>query len=250
MQKEFEARIVENYTAVTHRIRRAAEQAGRDPAAVTLVAVTKTWPADVVVAAFKAGMRHFGENRVEELAQKRAEVAAQLGSEADEIVWHQIGTLQSRKTGLAADYADVFHALDRLKVANRLSQQLQENGRFLPTFLEINLSGEMSKSGFAATNWEEDATQRANLRTVWQTVAEMPGLQIQGLMTMAPWDVAETEIRTVFRRTRELAQWLETAVPQAQPPMLSMGMTEDFEIAIAEGATHIRVGRALFGSRL
>ena len=248
MMNELETKIATNYTAVSNRIATAASRAGRDPAGITLVAVTKTWPADVVVAAYRAGLRHFGENRAEELARKRPQVAALLGAES-EIVWHQIGTLQSRKTRLAAEHADVFHALDRLKIARRLSKQLPEYGRVLPTFLEVNLSGEASKSGFLADQWERDATQQKNLRTVVEAILQQPGLILQGLMTIAPWGVDEEIIRSVFRRTRLLAAWLNEEVPQANLRQLSMGMTDDFEIAIEEGATHIRVGRALFGPR-
>lgn len=240
--------MVERYKAVLERINRAAERVGRSPETITLVAVTKTWPADVVVAAYEAGMRHFGENRAEELADKRASVEAILGPNSG-IFWHQIGTLQSRKTGLTAESADLFHALDRLKIARRLSSQLVANGRSLPTFLEVNISGEGSKSGFVAENWENDATQRENLRIAVETITELPGLSLQGLMTMAPWDAPEAVIRAVFRRTRELAAWLAAALPSANLTQLSMGMTDDFEIAIEEGATHVRVGRAIFGSR-
>jgi pyridoxal phosphate enzyme (YggS family) len=193
-------------------------------------------------------MRHFGENRAEELAEKRPLVTAALGQRAD-MVWHLIGTLQSRKTGMAAEHADIFHALDRRKVARRLSQERETMARRLPVFLEVNLSGEESKSGFACFNWETDATQRENLRTNLIELLHLPGLDVAGLMTMAPWDVAPEIIRSVFRRTRQLADWLRSAVPESHLPYLSMGMTDDFEIAIEEGATHIRVGRALFGER-
>lgn len=240
--------IAERYATVLERIAAAAQRAGRQPQEITLVAVTKTWPAEVVVAGYEAGLRHFGENRAGELVAKRAEVAEMLGAESG-IVWHQIGDLQSRKTKMVADDADVFHALDRFKIARRLSQRLQENSRILPTFIEVNVSGEASKAGFAAYQWEEDATQRENLRIEIEKVAQLPGLRLQGLMTMAPWDVEPAVIRSVFQRTRALAQWLNTAVPQVELTQLSMGMTDDFEIAIEEGATHIRVGRALFGSR-
>ena len=241
--------LANRYAAVQERIAAAAARAGRDPAEITLVAVTKTWPAEVVAAAYAAGMRHFGENRAEELAEKRPQVAQILGADASDIVWHQIGTLQSRKTPLVAAHADLFHALDRLKVARRLSRDLVENGRALPTFIEVNLSGEDSKSGYPAYHWESDATQRQNLRTVVETAAQLPGLTLQGLMTMAPWQVADDVIRTVFQRTRRLSAWLQAEFPRLTLDRLSMGMTDDFEIAIEEGATHIRVGRALFGER-
>ncbi len=243
------AKIIEDrLTAVQEKINQACDRAGRDPSEIILVAVTKTWPTALNIAAYEAGIRHFGENRVEELARKRAEVTAVLGEDSG-IVWHQIGTLQSRKTGLAVDHADLFHALDRMKVAQRLSRGLVGNGRSLPSFLEVNLSGEGSKSGFDTHNWEENATQRTQLRKVVEEISQLPGIQLHGLMTMAPWGVAPEIIRNVFRRTRELGVWLQNELPNATVDQLSMGMTDDFEIGIEEGATHIRVGRALFGSR-
>jgi pyridoxal phosphate enzyme (YggS family) len=192
-------------------------------------------------------MRHFGENRPEELAEKQTTVARVLGPDSG-IVWHQIGPAQSRKTGLVAAHADLFHALDRLKIAKRLGRELGENGRYLPTFLEVNISGEASKAGFPATDWEGAATQQAELRTIVQALATLPGLPLRGLMTMAPWHAPESEIRAVFRRTKALADWLN-ANAAANLTWLSMGMTDDFEIAIEEGATHVRVGRAIFGER-
>ncbi len=239
----------ERYTAVLNRIHDAATRAGRQPNDITLVAVTKTWPAETVLAAYEAGMRHFGENRVEELAEKRPYLQNQRG-----ITWHAIGTLQSRKTSLAADHADVFHALDRLKIAHRLSRDLAANGRvadgrWLAVFLEVNVSGEASKSGFPCVHWDTNATQAAALRTAAQQVTQLPGLTLAGLMTMAPWDADPVTIRTVFHRTRQLAGWLQAELALTQPLQLSMGMTDDFEIAIEEGATHVRVGRAIFGER-
>lgn len=240
--------LPERLTDVQARVARAANKVGRDPDAITLVAVTKTWPAEVVVAAFEAGLRHFGENRPEELAPKRQVVEAALGDDAG-IVWHMIGTVQSRKTDLVAESADVFHALDRLKIARRLSRRLEALDATLPTMFEVNVSGEASKAGFDCRRWEEDSAQRERLVEVAANVVTLPGLRPCGLMTMAPWDAPPDEIRAVFRRTRQLAEWLAEAAPQCDWSNLSMGMTDDFELAIAEGATHIRVGRALFGER-
>lgn len=240
--------IAGRLATVQQRIAAAASRVGRDSQEITLVAVTKTWPTETIVSAYQAGIRHIGENRAEELAQKKAELKESFAP-AGELVWHQIGTLQSRKTKLTAEFADVFHALDRLKVANRLSMQLEEFGRSLPVLLEVNLSGEASKSGFPANNWEESATQRRDLRRIVESVSRLPGLQLQGMMTMAPWDADEQIVRSVFRRTRLLRDWLQDAMPQVALTQLSMGMTDDFEIAIEEGATMVRVGRAIFGDR-
>jgi pyridoxal phosphate enzyme (YggS family) len=231
-------------SAVLARIAAAAERAGRPAANVTLVAVTKTWPADLVVAAHAAGLRHFGENRPEELAAKRPAVEAALGPD-NGIVWHLIGPVQSRKADLAAAHADVFHALDREKIARRLSVERATVGRALPSFIEVNVSGEAHKFGLDLKQWETDATQRENLRKMIRTAAALPGLSVVGLMTMAPWQVEEAVIHAVFRRTRLLAEAMQEAI--GRPLQLSMGMTDDFEIAIEEGATHVRVGRALFG---
>ncbi|MGD8584894.1 MAG: YggS family pyridoxal phosphate-dependent enzyme [Chloroflexota bacterium] len=244
--------IEERYQVVLDRVATAADRACRPATDITLVAVTKTWPAETVVAAHRAGMRHFGENRAAELTEKRPAVEAVLGPDSG-IAWHAIGALQSRKTNMIADAADVFHALDRAKIANRLSRRLVENGRAesdpLPVFIEVNLSGEASKSGLECSEWESAVGQRQSLRQLAALVQELPGLVPQGLMTMAPWQVEDEVIRRVFRGTRQLAQWLQDAEPDGRWLGLSMGMTDDFEIAIEEGATHIRVGRAIFGPR-
>ncbi len=245
--------ITDRLDEVRARIITAAGRAGRYPEEIELVAVTKTWPATTVAQAYHAGLRHFGENRAEELATKKAEVDSLLGLDVG-ITWHAIGALQSRKTGLVVENAAVFHALDRPKIAHRLSNQLVENGldqdKPLIVFIEVNVSGESSKAGIDCTQWEKDGNQRENLAILAQLVNELPGLHSAGLMTMAPWQVSETTIRSVFQRTRLLAQWLQDQYQDATWSQLSMGMTDDFEIAIEEGATHIRVGRAIFGSRL
>jgi len=119
----------------------------------------------------------------------------------------------------------------------------------LPVLLEVNVSGEESKHGFQATDWEEDEGQQQRLREIGESVASRPGLELKGLMTMAPWQVADEVIERVFRRTQTLAQWLREEVPQAEWSVLSMGMTDDFELAIKYGATHLRIGRAIFGPR-
>lgn len=238
----------DRYVAVLARIAAAAERCGRAPEDVTLVAVTKTWPAELVIAAHAAGMRHFGENRPEELAVKRQQVEATLGGDGG-ITWHLIGPVQSRKTAEAAAHANIFHALDRDKIARRLSSELGQNDRSLPSFIEVNVSGEASKLGLDLTNWENDATQREKLRKMIIDTAALPGLPLLGLMTIAPWEVEPSVIRTVFRRTRELAGSICDLLPENGLRYLSMGMTDDFEIAIEEGSTHVRVGRALFGER-
>jgi pyridoxal phosphate enzyme (YggS family) len=233
------------------RIALAAGKSGRKPEDITLVAVTKTLPVEVVLSGYQAGIHHFGENRAEELATKVAEVDELLV--ANRIIWHQIGSLQSRKSNLVADYTDVFHALDRSKIARRLSNRLIENGRAknrpLPVFLEVNVSGEESKAGIDCTNWQSDSSKREQLLILAQEIEDLSGLAPRGLMTMAPWKVEKKIIHDVFIQTRQLSEWLQSAAPQSDWSKLSMGMTDDFEIAIEEGATHVRIGRAIFGER-
>jgi pyridoxal phosphate enzyme (YggS family) len=240
--------IAQRLADVRQRIAEAAKRAGRDPDEITLVTVTKTWPAEVVIDAYRAGVRHFGENRPEELAGKRPEVEAVLGKD-NGIVWHLIGPCQSRKTTLAADHADRFHALDRLKVARRLSNRLVETGKELPVFLEVNVSGESSKAGFDCGRWEDSEEQQIEIRNTVDSIQQMPGLEPVGLMTMAPWVADEHTIRDVFRRTAGLASWIQEIAPTGRWTSLSMGMTDDFELAIEEGATHVRIGRAILGPR-
>lgn len=235
-------------TAVQEKIERAAHAVNRSPDSVVLIAVTKTWPVDVLLEAYDAGLRHFGENRVYELEEKRPAIEARLGKDSG-IVWHFIGNLQSRKSKSVAAFADTFHAVDRLKIVNRLQRDLAENGRSLQVFIEVNVSGEESKAGLDCTNINEDATQQEQLRKVAQAIVESPNLTLLGIMSMAPWGAPEEEIRTVFTKTHQTADWLQEQLGWKRPLQLSMGMTDDFPIAIAEGATHVRVGRALFGER-
>jgi pyridoxal phosphate enzyme (YggS family) len=243
----------EGFKEVQDRVAMAAGRAGRQPEEITIVAVTKTWPAEIVVAAYKIGMRHFGENRAEELDEKRPLVESELGHNSG-IHWHAIGPLQSRKTKFVAENAGTFHALDRLKIANRLSNHIMELGpdreNALRVFIEVNVSGESSKAGLDCNQWEDEGSQREKLLNLARKTAELPGLKPVGLMTMAPWQVKEDVIRRVFQRTRRLSEWLQDQLPDSEWTKLSMGMTDDYEIAIEEGATHIRVGRAIFGPRI
>lgn len=240
--------IKDRITAVYQQISQATKQASRRTDDITLVAVTKTWPVDTLLDAYDAGLRDFGENRTDELEEKRAAFETVRGRESG-VTWHFIGHLQSRKATAVADSADVFHAVERVKIVNKLQDRLAQNGRLLPVFIEVNVSGESSKSGIDCSRWEQDATQQSALRKVTRAVLVAPNLSLLGLMTMAPWHAPDEEIRTVFARARALAEWLRDDLRLERPLQLSMGMTDDFEMAITEGATHIRVGRALFGER-
>jgi pyridoxal phosphate enzyme (YggS family) len=232
--------LEENIAAVKERIARAAQQAGRNPAEITLVAVSKTHPPETVEAAARAGLADFGENRLEEAGPKMKAVAA------DGLRWHMIGHLQSRKAGEAgtAGFA-LIHSVDSLKLAQRLSRQTAAAGLVVPVLLECNVSGEVSKEGFAA---EASAQWQALLPEV-SAILALPGLEVRGLMTMAPVVQQPAATRPFFRRLRELRDCLRINLPQNQWRELSMGMTDDFESAIAEGATLVRIGRAIFGER-
>jgi len=239
--------VTRNLTQVQERIAQAALRVGRDPAEVTLVAVTKTCPPEAVVAAYQAGVRHFGENRVEEALPKIPAVHARLAGPRP--TWHMIGHVQSRKAQPVVACFDTVHSVDRLKVARRLSQFAHEAGRVLPALLECNISGEETKFGFDLRGWEQDEGRRGAFLAAVGEVLALPGLAVQGLMTMAPF-VADAEVvRPVFASLRAVLDMLRERFPSGDWRHLSMGMTDDFEVAIEEGATLVRIGRAIFGTR-
>ena len=208
---------------MSQRIQRAAERARRDPAGILLLAVTKVFPVSVIVEAYALGVRDFGENYVQEFESKASTVRALEGAR-----FHLIGHLQSNKSTKAAELFDVIQTVDSPKLARRLN----ETGRRLDVMLEVKISEEQAKSG----------ARPEELPELIQAVGACPNLRLQGLMTMPPWSEDPEQSRPYFRRLRELAQ-------QHQLPQLSMGMSNDFEAAIEEGATCVRVGTALFGKR-
>ncbi len=258
--------IPANLARLQERIELAAQRAGRDPAEVTLVAVTKTHPLETVRAAYQAGVQHFGENRVEEGCLKISAFDEWLaaGSETSQRpTWHMIGHLQSRKAGDALAYFDVIHSVDSLKLAQRLNRLAERDvpprpgprtgdlrDRLpLPILLECNVSGEASKYGFALGRWREDRQARAAFFDVVRRIVDLPQLRLQGLMTMAPIVPEPEQARPVFAALRALRDALAREFPAVEWRHLSMGMTDDFEVAIEEGATLVRVGRAIFGPR-
>ena len=226
---------------VMQRIQSAAQYSGRSPAEINLVAVSKTKSTAAIMAAYDAGIRHFGENRTEELVAKAAAL-----SHVTDLKWHFIGHLQSRQSQPVATLAHYFHAIDRIKIATRLSAQLHQLNRILPVFIQVNISGESSKGGFLCSDWEKDDTQRSDFLHAIESMAVLPNLPLCGLMTMAPLDASKSAIRTLFQRLKTLSIWLNEQLPTLEAHALSMGMSGDFEIAIEEGATHIRVGSAIF----
>ncbi|MCX7707864.1 MAG: YggS family pyridoxal phosphate-dependent enzyme [Anaerolineae bacterium] len=228
--------LVERITRVQERIADAARRAGRYPEEIALVAVTKMQPVETVLAAYQAGLRLFGENRVEEAGPKAATVAQRLAPAAPPI-WHMIGHLQSRKAADVLPWASMVHSVDSVRLAQRLSRFCVAAGRELDILLEVNVSGEASKYGF---------TPAAVIEAV-SAIAGLPGIRVQGLMTMAPI-VPDPELaRPVFRDLRLLRDDLAQRFPLLDWRHLSMGMTDDFEVAIEEGATMVRIGRAIFG---
>jgi pyridoxal phosphate enzyme (YggS family) len=228
--------IAANLDNVRERIHAAARKVGRSLDSVTLVAVSKTHPLEAIAAAFDHGQRDFGENRFEELWSKVD--ASQYTPLAGNVRWHMIGTIQGRKTDQAVGPFVLLHSIDRLKIAQRISRDAVDVRSQMPVLLEINVSGEPSKHGFT----------QEELVTSFSDLLQLAGISIQGLMTMAPIVSDPEETRPLFRELRRLRNEL-TALHRVELPHLSMGMSNDFEVAIEEGATLVRIGTAIFGAR-
>lgn len=217
---------------VLERIAHAAERAGRDPGDVTLVAVTKTVPVERIRAAVAAGLDVLGENRVQEAATKVGEVRGAR--------WHLIGPLQSNKVRRAVELFDVIESVDSLELARRLDRLAHEvlDGRPLPVLLQVNVDDDASKAGF----------DPAQVARELPALLALPSLRVQGLMTIGRLPEDPEDARPTFRALRELSQRLR-AIDPGLGPALSMGMSDDYPVAVEEGATIVRVGRALFGER-
>ena len=228
------------YEQVCEKIASAARKAGRTPDSVCLVVVTKTHSLEVVRLALDAGICDLGENYVEEAVEKIKEIGAVNG-----LTWHMIGHVQSRKADLVAQNFDIVHSLDSLKLANRLDRFAGEAGRKIPVLLECNVGGEESKFGFPAF----DKAQWEDLSAEARQIAKLPNLVIRGLMTMPPLYLEPEKTRPLFQKMRELQSYLFGAVPQCSWNELSMGTSSDFVVAVEEGATIVRVGTAILGSR-
>jgi hypothetical protein len=230
--------LKERIASVQGRIEMAARRVGRDPAGIALVAVSKTQPPEAVVAACHAGLRLFGENRVEEAGPKAQAVARLLAPRVGPI-WHMIGHLQSRKAIEVLPWAAMVHSVDSVRLAERLSRFSLQAGTELAVLLEVNVSGEASKYGLAPQE----------LPLAVEAIVTLPGLRLQGLMTMAPITENPESVRPVFARLHALKDDMTRRYPAVSWRHLSMGMSDDFEVAIEEGATLVRIGRAIFGER-
>jgi len=232
--------IRERYSRVTESIRAAERAAGRAPGSVRLVVVTKTHPAATVRAAIAAGALELGENYVEEALEKMGEIGPVEG-----LGWHMIGHVQSRKAQQVAGSFQMVHSVDSLKLASRLDRFAGEAGTRLPVLLEVNVSGEDSKFGYAA--WNEDLWQAWSPEI--ERLAALPNIEIRGLMTMPPFaDEAEAS-RPFFEKMVALQAYLVEHHRQVTWKELSMGTSMDYVVAVETGATIVRVGTAIMGAR-
>jgi len=214
-----------NIEEVKERINRACQRAGRSADEVTIVAVTKMVEPSAIATAFKLGIRHFGENRVQEAVEK----IGQLSQLEPHPTWHMVGHLQSNKAKVAVEIFDIIHSIDSVRLAEVISRCTQ---RTLPVLLEVNVSGEASKNGFPL----------AEVEPALEEITGLPKLEVKGLMTIAPLVADAEQVRPVFRKLRSLRDSFGLE-------HLSMGMTDDFEVAVEEGATLVRIDRAIFGER-
>ncbi|TAK93592.1 MAG: YggS family pyridoxal phosphate-dependent enzyme [Verrucomicrobia bacterium] len=223
--------LAANLESIRQRIRAACERAGRDAASVTLLGVTKTHPAETVNDAVRLGLTHFGENKVQE-------AKAKISNCSGKARWHFIGHLQSNKVRDAVELFEMIESVDSLGLAREISKRAEQAGRTLPILLEINVAGEASKFGYKPEQMLAELTE----------LNALPRIEIHGLMAVPPWTPNAENSRPHFKRLSELKTQAE-AILGAPLPQLSMGMSGDFEVAIEEGATIVRVGTALFGER-
>ena len=229
--------ISERIARVRQQMNDAAKRAGRDADGIALMGVTKTQPAEVIRQAYQAGLRLFGENRVQEFQDKSELLGDLRGSE-----WRLIGHLQSNKAAKAAGLFAGIDSLDSLKLAERLNEAAQKNARKLRVLIEVNVGGEEAKSGVAPVSREFEEILRAAPRLEW--------LEVRGLMTVPPFLQKPDDVRPYFRTLRGIRDEVaKRKLPNISMEELSMGMSHDFEIAIEEGSTCVRVGTAIFGAR-
>jgi PLP dependent protein len=229
--------IADNLAQVRERIRQAASRAGRAPDAITLMAVSKTFPPEAIREAYDAGIRVFGENRVQEFAGKVASLHGLC-----EARWHMIGHLQSNKAGKAAELFHAVDSVDSVKLAEKLNEAAQVANKKVAVLVEINVGGETAKSGVAPDSPELDH--------ILDALPRLEHVEVRGFMTVPPFTEDPNAARPYFRKLRELRDQIAARrLPRVGVDELSMGMSHDFEVAIEEGSTCIRVGTAIFGDR-
>ena len=225
--------LKDNFETVEKKVTEACARAGRERSEVTLIAVSKTKPVEMLREVYDAGARDFGENKVQEICEKYDKLP-------DDIKWHMIGHLQRNKVKQVIDKAALIHSVDSYRLAQEISVQAQKKGLTIPILIEVNIAGEESKFGTSA----EDTIQLV------EEIAELPNLKIQGLMTIAPYVVDAEENRLYFRQIKQLSVDIKNKnIDNVSMDVLSMGMTGDYEVAIEEGATMVRVGTGIFGAR-
>lgn len=225
--------LQENYSQVKARIRAACERAGRSRSEVTLIAVSKTKPASMIEEIYSCGQRDFGENKVQELTEKYDVLPA-------DIRWHLIGHLQRNKVKYIVDKACLIHSVDSLRLAQAIQEQAEKKGVTVPVLIEVNVAGEESKFGVSV----EEAPALA------EEIAKLGNLSLQGLMTIAPYVPDPEDNRDIFRQLKKLSVDIAAKnIDNVTMNILSMGMTNDYEVAVEEGATLVRVGTGIFGER-
>jgi hypothetical protein len=229
--------IAENIAQVQERIAAAARRAARNPDEITLMGVSKTFPVERIREAYAAGLRVFGENRVQEFAAKADALRDLRGTE-----WHLIGHLQTNKAAKAAELFDAVDSVDSVRMAERLNASAVSAGKILSVLIEINVGGEQAKSGVALDSDE--------LERILGNAPQWANLKMRGLMTVPPYTEDPEGSRAYFRQLRQIRNSIAARdLPQISMAALSMGMSHDFEVAIEEGATCVRVGTAIFGER-
>ena len=233
-------KITANLAVIQEKIQKAAEKSGRIAADIQLVGVTKLLPLTAVQAGVEVGLTCFGENYPEQAIEKIEALKDVPGIE-----WHMIGHIQSRKVKTVCQYFDKVHSLDRMKIARLLDRNCGEMERKMPVLLEVNLSGEESKSGWAA--WDE--SRWSELLAPFGQIAAMENLRVEGLMSMPPLFEDPEATRPLYQRLRRLQAYLREEIPTASWEALSIGTSFDYTVAIEEGATMVRIGTELFGPR-
>ncbi len=228
-----ETSVQKNLEEVRARIREASDKAGRNDRDVTLIAVSKTKPVSMLMEAYEAGMRDFGENKVQEILDKYDRMPS-------DVKWHMIGHLQTNKVKYIIDKVCMIHSVDSYKLAEVISREAVKHNVIMPILIEVNVAGEETKFGTGREGTEELVRQ----------ISLLPGIKIEGLMTIAPYVEDPEENRQYFVDLRQLSVDIARKnIDNVSMGLLSMGMTNDYEVAVTEGATHVRVGTGIFGAR-